>query len=352
MMSIVSKSILILRKAAALMLLPLLAWSCQLVTDDFDYETANISDATQYINITISVSASESPVTRANPTGGEYGDGTVKGSDDPENKVNNITLIFFKDAAGLNTTATPSPEVLFVKKYDVHEATSTEVVYPKNHEHKGTEPEGYPTKEVIYTTGNQRLEETALEVGETYQVLVVANADPDIRVGDKVNSAQTDGRPAVRDMVLNHAFTSVEGSITNVNNFVMTSENPASVTLSSPTIIEEGNKFIYYFDCIHIERLAARIDFDTDGGEYYNNTTDDSKSGYKYIVSGGNIFVVTKVIPFNLYNESEYLFKRVQDGWSAEPVTTWTTPQKPTTMSLIPIPLRRTILIHTPISVR
>lgn len=323
MMSIVSKSILILRKAAALMLLPLLAWSCQLVTDDFDDETANISNAAQYINITISVSASESPVTRANPTGGEYGDGTVKGSDDPENKVNNITLIFFKDAAGLNTTATPSPEVLFVKKYDVHEASSTEVVYPKAHEHKNTEPEGYPTKEVIYTTGNQRLEETALEVGETYQVLVVANADPDIRVGDKVNSAQTDGRPAVRDMVLNHAFTSVEGSITNVNNFVMTSENPASVTLSSPTIIEEENKFIYYFDCIHIERLAARIDFDTDGGEYYNNTTDDSKSGYKYIVSGGNIFVVTKVIPFNLYNESEYLFKRVQDAWSGTITTTY-----------------------------
>ena len=321
MMSIVSKSILILRKAAALMLLSLLAWSCQLVTDDFDDETANISNATQYINITISVSASESPFTRAKePKGGEYGDETEMGSEDPENKVNNITLIFFKDEAGLNTTAATSPEVLFVKKYDVHKATSSDVVYPKNHVHKANEPDGYPAKEVIYTTGNRPLEKNTLVVGETYQVLVIANADPDIRVGDKINSTQTDGRPAVRDMVLNHAFTSVEGSITNVNNFVMTSENPASVTLSSPTIIEEGNKFIYYFDCIHIERLAARIDYCTEGANNY----DETKGGYVYLVgSSSDRFVVTKVTPFNLYNEPEYLFKRVQNAWSGTITTTY-----------------------------
>ena len=314
MMSIVSKSILILRKAAALMLLPLLAWSCQLVTDDFDDETANISNATQYINITISVSASESPFTRANePKGGEYGDETEKGSDDPENKVNNITLIFFKDDAGVNTTNT-NTEVLYVKKYEVHVATSDD--YPRAHSHKNTEPtSGYHDKEVVYTTGNQRLEETALEIGETYQVLVVANADPFVVAGDKIVN--------VREKVNALAFAGT-GVGVNATNFVMASETNASVTLSNPTVISEENKRIYYFDCIHIERLAARIDFWADKSVgYKNDGTYASTPGYEYKVWKGtdtntptsnDRFVLTSITLFNLNNGNEYFFKHTNSS--------------------------------------
>lgn len=313
MMSIVSKSILILRKAAALMLLPLLAWSCQLVTDDFDDETANISNATQYINITISVSASESPVTRANPTGGEYGDGWEKSEIERENNVNNITLIFFKDDAGVNTTNT-NTEVLYVKKYEVHVATSDD--YPRAHSHKNTEPtSGYHDKEVVYTTGNQRLEETALEIGETYQVLVVANADPFVVAGDKIVN--------VREKVNALAFAGT-GVGVNATNFVMASETNASVTLSNPTVISEENKRIYYFDCIHIERLAARIDFWADKSVgYKNDGTYASTPGYEYKVWKGtdtntptsnDRFVLTSITLFNLNNGNEYFFKHTNSS--------------------------------------
>lgn len=340
MMSIVSKSILILRKAAALMLLPLLAWSCQLVTDDFDDETANISNATQYINITISVSASESPVTRANPTGGEYGDGWEMGIEDRENSVSNITLIFFKDAAGVNTTNT-NTEVLYVKKYNVHEATLADYYYPRDyyyHTHKATEPKtGYYNQEIIYTTGDQPLEENTIEAGETYQVLVVANADPDIRVGDKINSTQTDGRAAVRDMVLNHAFTIADGNIVNVSNFVMASESPASVTLNNPTVISDENKAIYYFDCIHIERLAARIDYWAENSNGFKTSVDNAAyttAGYEYTVKkpngddGEDRFVLTSITPFNLnMGGNEFLFKRTNDATNPyladETLTNW-----------------------------
>ena len=115
-MYIISKFILILRQTAALALLPLLAWSCQLVVDDYDCENNIYDDANQYINVTISVSASDSPVTRATPKGGEYGDGAEKGIDTRENRVNDITLIFFQDDAGVNT-ANINTKVLFVKKY-------------------------------------------------------------------------------------------------------------------------------------------------------------------------------------------------------------------------------------------
>ena len=321
MMSIVSKSILILRKAAALMLLPLLAWSCQLVTDDFDDETANISNATQYINITISVSASESPVTRANePKGGEYGDGVVKSEIDRENNVNNITLIFYKDNTGINT-ASDETEVVSVQRYVVRRMKDNEKPSPHT-THKSTEPTGYAAQEILYTTGNQKLEGTLLEKDQTYKVLVVANAFVDVKVGDKM---KTNGSiVGLRDKVIGNVFTGT-GIGEDATDFVMTSETDATVTLTDPDVEITSNEtsIIYYLDCIHIERLAARIDFDPEGGEYYNNTTDDSKSGYKYIVSGGNIFVVTKVIPFNLYNESEYLFKRVQDAWSGTITTTY-----------------------------
>jgi hypothetical protein len=68
-----------------------------------------------------------------------------------------------------------------------------------------------------------------------------------------------------------------------------------------------------------IERMSARIDYYTNGATY-----DDAKGGYVYPVeNSSDIFVVTKVTPFNLYNEEEYLFKRVRTDWTSDGVTSW-----------------------------
>ena len=98
----------------------------------------------------------------------------------------------------------------------------------------------------------------------------------------------------------------------------MTSETDATVSLTNPTVDTSTgeNRFVYYFDCIHIERLAARIDYYTRGAKTYDPTL----GGYKY-TSSSDIYVVTKVTPFNLYNDDEYLFKRVQDAWPATATT-------------------------------
>ena len=116
-MYIVSKSIKLIRKAAAVVLLPLLAWSCQLVTDDYDCENDILDIANKYINITISVSADSNPVTRA-PQGGEYGDGSEKGKA-RENVVNDITLIFYEDATGINTINTSPDNINPSPLYDL-----------------------------------------------------------------------------------------------------------------------------------------------------------------------------------------------------------------------------------------
>ena len=304
-MSILLQSVKFIRKVVVIMLLPLLATSCQMVTDDSDFETDN-GTAKQYINITISVAADQKAVTRA-PSGGEYGDGTEKGIE-RENLVNNITLIFYQDNTGINTTSDDA-KVVCVKSYAVRPFTDDDL--PNNHIHKTDEPASVQNNEVLYTTGNQKLEETPLQVGQSYKVLVVANASVNVSVGESIKD--------VREKVLSSIYTG-NGIGINASNFVMTSESDATMTLSNPTIDTSSDvkRFVYYFDCIHIERMSARIDYCTRGATY-----DATYGGYVYEKKHGpqndktDLYVVTKVIPFNLYNESEYIFKRVQDAWPA-----------------------------------
>lgn len=307
MLSVLSSSVKFIRKAAAIVLLSMLAWSCQMMTDDFDCET-DFSNARQYINITISVSADNDPLTRA-PLGGEYGDGTESGRD-WENVVNHITLIFYQDNTGINTSSDDAT-VLCVKQYSVrpfNESTDK----PNSHTHKTGNPGESETaigQEVLYTTGNQKLDETPLEVGQSYKVLVVANATVNVLVGEKIKD--------VRDKLISSVYTGTGAGI-DATDFVMTSESDATMTLSNPTLDTSTgeNRFIYYFDCIHIERLAARIDYCTSGATY-----DATYDGYVYSTDNGGFYVVTKVTPFNLYNENEYLFKRIQDAWPATTTT-------------------------------
>ena len=288
--------------------------SCQWMSEEYDDEIAD-SSAAQYINITVSVSASNNPVTRANPTGGEYGDGPEKG-DDRENEVKNITLIFYQDNAGINTTSDDT-KVCCVKKYEVYPMDNT-----GTHTHKEGESAELREMEVLYTTGDQALLETSLEIGETYKVIVVANADPEVNVGDKIKDA--------REKVIKTLYQGAGVGI-NATDFVMASESDATITLTDPTLYEsntilEKNRYVYHFSCIHIERLAARIDFSTHypkSNATYDATT-YSKPGYVYKIwkegdttepTSNDRFVVTNITPFNLTNgANEFFVKRVSEG--------------------------------------
>ena len=324
-MSLLLKSIKLLRTAAAFMLLPLLAWSCQLVVEDYDYDCEKDNDmGNLYINVTISVSTS--PITRANPTGGEYGDDVEKGVEDRETKVNNITLIFYQDANGINTTSDDA-KVLCVKYYDVHpfiEGTDK----PSSHTHKTGETDDVKSNEILYTTGDQKLDEALLEKGQAYKVLVVANGTVPVMVGDKIKE--------VREKVLSTVYTGTGVSI-NAADFVMVSESDATVHLNTPVPSStDENGFVYYFECIHIERLAARIDFWTDKSNGYKTSTDNASyttPGYEYIVKksddtdSNDRFVLTSITPFNLNNGNEFVFKRTNDSSNPylanETLTNW-----------------------------
>lgn len=345
-MSLFSKSFKAFLMVVATALLPMLA-SCQLITEDYDDEISDNS-ASRYINITVSVSASENPITRAYPNGGETGDGLEKGFD-RENTVNYVTLIFYEDEdnAGINTTK--DTKVAFFDTYSVTESTAAATNNGNAHNHDldnenvgwtGTNAES-DTNEVIYTTGDQPLEEDKLDVSKTYHAIVVANA-PNALLANITAGVTTIS--AVREMVVATVFDGSEKG-TEASNFVMASERDATITFTNRKTDTANNTITYYFECIHIERLAARIDFHTKYGglktvENGVTTSDNSQAtwvnniykvnaddddylvGYDYKVftdeieadpSSTDHFLVVGLTPFNVANGNEFVIKRTDD---------------------------------------
>ena len=335
-----SKSSHLLRNVAALLLLPLLICSCQWMKEDFDDAMAD-GNASRYINITVSVSASENPVTRAYPTGGETGDGLEKGFE-RENVVNDVTLIFYEDNAGINTSNNETKVAFFatypVTKTDNYNGTHNHNLDDSNVGWTGTHQESNDN-EVIYSTGDQLLNEDELDVSKTYHAIVVANAPAALLSAITVNETTV---AQVRDMVVATVYDGT-GVNTDAQNFVMASERDATVTFTNRKTDTANNTITYYFECIHIERLAARIDFwaktkDPDdlnytAVEYVDVSGNDIPAGYRYKVGKKNkhgkndIFVLTRITPFNLMVGNEYLLKRTNDDanryLAKETTTNW-----------------------------
>lgn len=296
-----SQSIKFIRMAASVVLLPLLVWSCQLVTDDFDYESDSGAGAKQFINVTISVSASHSPFTRANsPLGGEDGDGREEGIDTRENEVDGLTIIFYRDAAntsaGINATAedAAATTIDLAVYYSVSRDDSHAAMHQTGHD-----------DEVFYTTGDRHLD-VSLNPDYTYHLLLVANAN----LTGSITAGSTT-LAQVRDMVRSAAYTGT-GIATDASKFIMSSEEDHSINFSSSTYDVTNNRRTFKLDNIHVERLAARIDFLARGAAY---STDYDHNGYVYDVGADDHFVLTSITPFNLNMGAggEYIFKRTND---------------------------------------
>ena len=304
-----------LRYWAAVVLLPALLCACSSDDSNTGLEDSRTLLSHQYINLNITVGTGNGGSMRA-PAGGEEGDGREAGFE-RENLVTGITLMLYEDAAGINTT--DETTLSFIKYYPVSLVSRETAGTP------------YNTKqdEAIYTTGNQSLEGSGLDMSKTYHVIVVANQNmtSTFTTSSKVKD--------VRDYVMTKIYNST-GLGADASNFVMSLETDYTMNFASPSSkTTEGNKITYFFDNIRIERLAARIDFWTN---YSNNTktaaygtynvnvsgTPTTVNGFKYIIdTDGRYFILESITLFNLYNEQEYLFKRVTSGWTGTPTTTY-----------------------------
>ena len=340
--------------------------ACQFEDDQECPDEINVG--TSYINLTIAVSNGKANGTRAGeiPASGEDGNGREAGFE-RENAVTGITLILYKSDDGINTnTATTDPILDFVRYFPVSRVTSE--TQGSSFPAVSPDGDGYDESdshqsqiEAEYTTGPQLIGKPGaldLDLNAQYHAIVVANYDltkkntsygtPAIEKGDKLSK--------VLGIELNGiASQGYADAAYTFTNFIMSSEEDNVLCVSDGTKkiydgssdyneeTDKGKDILYDLSKqpLIIERMAARIDFWAKGANY--QTQNGNSTPVNYVVpgyvytpvdeSGGTStdrFVLTSITPFNLNNGTEYLLKKLSNGflkpetgknWVLDPLT-------------------------------
>lgn len=259
--------------------------ACGMVESDLsdcDTQSGGSGSSTTYLQVTVEVSTGAGTRADDGPDGGEDGDGREDGINN-ENDVNNVMVVLFTAEDGIDA--------------DDADATITNAFYFSS---LTKEDDTYvtPTKEV-----------TGLDMTKTYHVLVVAN------VGDLTSTFSGMTLSQIRDYLVTTAWTSAS-SIEDYSNFVMSSEEDATLEFSGTGQTGTGTKDDPYTMSTTIERVAARIDFETTNGTEFKPS--DSLEGYVYKVYASatanepkGYLILTHVMPFNELTYGSYLIKRV-----------------------------------------
>ena len=291
-----------------------------------------------YVNFAISVSNGESRMRATTPAGGEDGDGRETGFV-RENTITGITVILYKDATGINSTANPTLDFVryFPVTFDSRDPQGTTYNLHK--------------EEAKYHTGLQPLGNHRLDLTATYHAIVIANAPEVARTLIEGSSKLND----VRDMTLSTIYVgNPTMSAAACNHFVMSSEQDNTINFGSVSVTdlngnshEEGEDMLYDLSSqpVVIERMAARIDFWSKNSNGYKTSTENAAytiPGYEYNVTGcSDKFVVTGIVPFNLTNGdatygTEYLLKRLRTDISNAATTSYLANETTTTYVIDP----------------
>lgn len=217
--------------------------------------------ATSYVSL--SFASQQGTPTRANPTGGETGDGQETGQD-YENAITSAVAFFYQGNNGANSDGTT--KISAAVSFNVGNYTT-----PGN----GIDR--------TYTTSPQQVD---LENG-TYNVIVVANPGTDWWTGQSLTLAD------VRNHIQTTAWTVSESGYSN---FVMTSAADATLTLESNSEDDPATA------TVDVERMAARLDYKTTG----TYKCDDPA------YTGATVKITGAALANNL-TAGSYLLKRVAD---------------------------------------
>lgn len=287
--------------------------------DTHDRVLDNVEETfSTHLRVTVHVNADRGMTRAAGPVGGEDGDGREPGVNH-ENEVDNVTVLLYKDDAGINTAGDPTIQYAFYTRDLTRDDKDL----------------GDGKTLISYTSEVLNYREP-LAPG-TYHVIVLANT-----------GCRTDleGRPLseVRDMWVTRPYTLTYDAATgvpdiaNADNFVMTSAKDARVDISG----DGGADHVKHVS-VSVERLAARIDFspgplntgavpekgkavwmtadnfvvtDAEG----NKTTLPHIEGYQYVVVNASTkeatddrFILCTVTPFNCLKSGTYCIKRVMN---------------------------------------
>ena len=228
-----------------------------------------------YVSISVAVADSQGTQSRAigSPKPGENGDDLQVGTGD-ENEVHDLNVFFFQttDGKGINTSDNAADIELVSVFFD----------------NLTPEPSGNITRYLTPPT-----EVDALRVGETYEILVVANA------GNKTISNITN-LADLRDACVTQAIEDTDGLC-----FLMASAGSGIDKIEILAGNSQNNPSIV---TVNVERLAARVD-------YLIN------SSYEPVQSPDDKVVITEATLVNKHETSPYVFKRVSENvQNLEPV--------------------------------
>ena len=253
------------RSVMGCMLVTALAAGCAQEDIGNDPSEGGGMSATSYVSL--SFASPQGTPTRANPTGGETGDGQETGQD-YENAITSAVAFFYQgtDQKGVNSGGN-TPIKAFVSFNNIGNGTDENST-------------GVDRK---YTTSPQQVD---LENG-TYNVIVVANPGTDWWTGRSITLAD------VRDYIQTTAWTVSESGYSN---FVMTSAADATLTLNSNPESDPATAEV------NVERMAARLDYKA---EAPYTCTDPAYSGATVEITGAALV--------NNLTEGRYLLKRVAD---------------------------------------
>lgn len=238
------------------------------------------ADGVPYSYVSVGFSMAMNPVTKANPNGGEGGDGPEAGQY-YENQINDIHLFFYnvKDPAsdpgntGADGVNMPGDTAIVAHKY----LEDRDFEYSDDYSDVQATTHAIPVENLL--------------VGHSYHVLAVVNAGKDLnytKLGNlqsaKVTSLYTKG---------------TDGSYSN---FLMASERDEIKPL---TITPTNSETTPATTTIYVERVTARVDYQT-----------ETEDGFKIKNSADEVIATAEITGAMLVNTlkgdaTSYLLKRV-----------------------------------------
>lgn len=253
------------RSVMGCMLVTALAAGCAQEDIGNDPSEGGGMSATSYVSL--SFASPQGTPTRANPTGGETGDGQETGQN-YENAITSAVAFFYQGSGTDGVNSDDDTPIKAAVSFNGTDENSTGV-------------------DRTYTTSPQQVD---LENG-TYNVIVVANPGADWWTGKSLTLDD------VRDHIQTTAWT-VSGS--DYSNFVMTSAADATLTLNSNPESDPATAEV------NVERMAARLDYKTTG-TYTCDDPDYESNNQKATVE------ITGAALVNNLTAGSYLLKRVAD---------------------------------------
>lgn len=223
--------------------------------------------------VSLSFASSQGTSTRANPTGGETGDGQEKGQAN-ENEIKSAVAFFYQGSGTDGVNSSGTTPIMAVATFNFNVGSYTE---PGN----GIDR--------TYTTTPQQVD---LDDG-TYNVLVVANPGADWWTGKSLTLAE------VRNHIQTTAWTA---SGSDYSDFVMTSAADATLTLESNPENDPAKAEV------NVERMAARLDYKAEASY---TCTDPAYTGATVEITGAALV--------NNLTAGSYLLKRVASAVDGEP---------------------------------